>query len=122
MPITNEQLKGFIQNAADAYGGMAEQALGHVHDDPMHGNGWRGEYGNMMMSIVAGTADAINRASTVTTLLIDRSNFSHNHGLGRMPIVQVYNDRGRIVTGSLVRVTEQDIIITGTIGGTVVYI
>ena len=118
MSITKEQVKVFIQQVADSLGGSASAALGQ------DGSGWQGDIGNTTMAICGGIATSVNQNS-VTVVVIDNNNFIYDHNLGRVPLVQAYDSQGRVIHRQYLRVTETQIIISGSplaIGGRVVFI
>jgi len=117
MIITAEQIKMFIQTAANEYGGAAADALG------TNGTGWQGNNANMTMSMVKGIADTINKAATSTSIDYHILGSPITHGLGKLPIVQIYDATGRLFPNAQFTVTTETItILSGPPTGTVVYI
>jgi len=117
MIITAEQIKLFVQSAANEYGGAAANALG------TDGTGWQGDSNNMTMSMIKGIADTINKAATSTSVDYHILGSPITHGLGKLPMVQIYDAAGRLFPNAQFTVTTETItILSGPPMGTVVYI
>ena len=79
MAITKENVRYWIQQQADNFGGFAEDSLGTPHQDGSDGAGWRGDYGNTTLSICQGVAVAANHASSVYNVPITSMDFTYSY-------------------------------------------